>query len=87
MLDLIAKGYNGETPVYLYRLGNYKYEIEKKPTPYFSESEVFDAGYIEAVIIACDEYEIEPNVASKILSQPIIEKIEEVHKQNPNPAP
>lgn len=34
-------------------------------------------GYIEAVISACDEYEIEPNVASKILTQPIIEKIEE----------
>ena len=34
-------------------------------------------GYIDAVISACDEYEIEPNVASKILSQPIIEKIEE----------
>ena len=49
MLDLIAKGYNGETPVYLYRLGNYKYEIEKKPNPYFSESEVFAAGYIEAL--------------------------------------
>ena len=34
-------------------------------------------GYIEAVIVACEENEIEPNVASKILSQPIIEKIEE----------
>ena len=34
-------------------------------------------GYIEAVISACDEYEIEPNVAPKILTQPIIEKIEE----------
>ena len=42
------------------------------------ETIVFDGevGYIEAVIIACGEYEIEPNVASKILSQPIIEKIE-----------
>ena len=36
-----------------------------------------EVGYIEAVIVACGEYEIEPNVASKILSQPIIEKIEE----------
>ena len=33
-------------------------------------------GYIEAVIMACEEYEIEPNVASKVLTQPIIEKIE-----------
>ena len=49
MLDLIAKGYNGETPVYLYRLGNYKYEIEKKPNPYFTESEVFEAEYAEAM--------------------------------------
>jgi precorrin-6B methylase 2 len=34
-------------------------------------------GYIEAVILACEENEIEPNVASRVLSQPIIEKIEE----------
>ena len=49
MLDFIAKGYVDNTPVYLWRLGNYKYEIEKKPNPYFTESEVFDAGYHDAL--------------------------------------
>ena len=36
-----------------------------------------ELGYIEAVIVACEEYEIEPQVASKFLTQPIIEKIEQ----------
>jgi|TARA_R100000458_G_C8277479_1_gene253000 hypothetical protein len=35
------------------------------------------SGYIEAVIMACEEYEIEPQAASKFLTKPIIEKIEE----------
>jgi len=36
-----------------------------------------DFGYIEAVIEACEEYEIEPQAASKFLTKPIIEKIEQ----------
>jgi len=33
-------------------------------------------GYIDAVLIVCEEYEIEPTIASKFLSKPIIEKLE-----------
>ncbi|MAG28380.1 hypothetical protein CMI47_22875 [Candidatus Pacearchaeota archaeon] len=33
-------------------------------------------GYIDAVLIVCEEYDIEPNIASKFLSKPIVEKLE-----------
>jgi hypothetical protein len=33
-------------------------------------------GYIDAVLVVCKEYEIEPNIASKFLSKPIVEKLE-----------
>jgi hypothetical protein len=32
--------------------------------------------YIEAIIELCEEYDIEPQIAAKFLTQPIIEKIE-----------
>jgi len=38
---------------------------------------VDDIGYIDAVINACEEYEIEPKAAAKFLTKPIIEKLEE----------
>tara|TARA_R100000234_G_C4923610_1_gene145288 strand:+ start:407 stop:634 length:228 start_codon:yes stop_codon:yes gene_type:complete len=34
-------------------------------------------GYIEAILFACEQFEIEPNVAAKFLPRPIIEKIEQ----------
>ena len=37
------------TPMYLWRYGNYRYEIEVKPNSYFSDSEVFEASYSEAL--------------------------------------
>ena len=36
-----------------------------------------EVEYIEAVIMACEEYEIDPQAASKFLTKPIIEKIEQ----------
>ena len=33
-------------------------------------------GYIEAVIAACDLYNLEVSVGAKLISQPIIEKIQ-----------
>ena len=36
-----------------------------------------DYGYIEAILLVCEEYEVEPALASKYLSKPIIEKIEQ----------
>tara|TARA_R110000824_G_scaffold165692_2_gene342257 strand:+ start:303 stop:530 length:228 start_codon:yes stop_codon:yes gene_type:complete len=36
-----------------------------------------DYGYIDAIILACAEYDIEPTIAAKYLSKPIIEKIEQ----------
>ena len=35
-----------------------------------------DYCYIEAVIAICEEYEVEPVVAAKYLTKPIIEKLE-----------
>lgn len=34
-------------------------------------------GYIDAIIELSDEYGIEPNVAAKFLSKPIIEKVQQ----------
>jgi len=33
-------------------------------------------GYIEAVLELCENYNIEPQVAAKFLTQPIIEKLQ-----------
>ena len=33
-------------------------------------------GYIEAILHLCDDYNIEPQVAAKFLTQPIIEKLQ-----------
>ena len=49
MTTLAAKGYTTDgVPVYLWAYGNYKYEVEVKKLN-FSESEVFDASFNEAV--------------------------------------
>ena len=50
--NLIAKGYSpldGITPIYLWRCGNYKYEIEDYKNKYQSESKVFDSSYYKAL--------------------------------------
>jgi hypothetical protein len=50
--NLIAKGYSpldGITPMYLWNSGNYKYEIEVYKNKYYSEGEVFDSSYNEAL--------------------------------------
>ena len=57
---LYAKGYSktdGETPVTLWNLGNYRYEIEAcwpclfgVKGKFYSESEVFDSSYEDAMI-------------------------------------
>ena len=49
---LCAKGYSnngGITPVTLWNVGNYKYEIEARKNSYYAESEVFEASYEEAM--------------------------------------
>ena len=33
-------------------------------------------SYMDAVLKKCDDYEIEPQVAAKLLSRPIIEKLQ-----------
>ena len=51
---LYAKGYsktNGETPIYFWGLGSYKYEIESRPlykNVFITKSDVFEASYEEA---------------------------------------
>jgi len=37
------------TPMYLWSYGNYRYEIEVKPNSYFSDSEVFESSYEDAL--------------------------------------
>ena len=52
MTTLAAKGYSAldkVTPMYLWSYGNYRYEIEVKPNSYFSECEVLDCSYEEAI--------------------------------------
>ena len=48
-----AKGYSktdGETPIYLWNLGNYRYEIESRPLgTRITKSDVFEASYKEAM--------------------------------------
>ena len=50
---LYAKGYSsldGVTPMYLWALGSsYKYEIEARKNSYYTESEVFESSYEDAV--------------------------------------
>ena len=46
---LYAKGYNGETPVTLWNVGNYKYEIEARKSKFYTECEVFESSYEEAM--------------------------------------
>ena len=56
-MNLIAKGYSSlddVTPMYLRILGdageeNYKYEIEVVKNKYYTECEVFDSSYDEAL--------------------------------------
>ena len=37
------------TPMYLWSYGNYRDEIEVKPNSYFSDSEVFESSYEDAL--------------------------------------
>ena len=50
---LYAKGYSktdGETPIYFWGLGNYKYEIESRPLgTRITKSEVFESSYEDAM--------------------------------------
>jgi hypothetical protein len=47
---LYAKGYNGETPVYFWGLGNYKYEIfDCRGATSAISSTVLEASYEEAM--------------------------------------
>ena len=36
-------------PMYLWAYGNYRYEIEVKPNSYFSNCEVFESSYEDAL--------------------------------------
>ena len=40
-----------------------------------------ELGYIDSIIMVCEDFEIEPNVAAKFLPKPLIEKIEEEGKR------
>ena len=57
----------------------FKYEDKQKFSndveSYILETEN-SVSYIEAVLETCDRQKIEPDVAAKLLTQPIIEKIE-----------
>ena len=37
------------TPMYLWAYGNYRYEIEVKPNSHFSNCEVFESSYEDAL--------------------------------------
>ena len=43
--SITAKTYDA----YLWAYGNYRYEIEVKPNSYFSDSEVFESSYEDAL--------------------------------------
>ena len=55
----------------------FKYEDKQK---FSSEVELYilekGVSYIEAVLVVCEQQEIEPEVAAKLCTQPIIEKLE-----------
>jgi len=36
-----------------------------------------ECGYIDAILLSCENFDIEPQVAAKFLPKPIIEKIEQ----------
>ena len=52
MLNLIATGTTVRTgkPAYLFGLGNYRYEIETNCSKYFTENEVFETCYEDALV-------------------------------------
>ena len=50
---LYAKGYSktdGETPVTLWNLGSYRYEIEARKSKFYTECDVFESSYEDAMI-------------------------------------
>jgi len=50
---LYAKGYSsldGVTPVTLWNLGNYRYEIEARKNSFYAECDVFESSYEDAMI-------------------------------------
>ena len=49
MLELISKGYNGKDPVYLWRVGNYEYEIETSRLLGKSTMLLLDTAYEDAL--------------------------------------
>ena len=52
MMGLVATGksnLDGVTPMYLWSYGNYRYEIEVKKNSYYSECEVFETSYEDAM--------------------------------------
>jgi hypothetical protein len=49
-------------------LSNISSEVEKN-------AEVNGGMYIDAVLVVCDEYNLDPVIVSRFLSKPIIEKI------------
>ena len=52
MLNLIATGKSSvddTTPLFLWGYGNSKYEIEARMSKYFTESEVLDTSYEDAL--------------------------------------
>ena len=49
MLELIAKGYNGKNPVYLWHVGNYQYEIVTKAPLGNSSMLLLDTAYEDAL--------------------------------------
>ena len=49
---LYAKGYSsldGVTPVTLWNLGNYRYEIEVRKNKFYTECDVFESSYEDAM--------------------------------------
>ena len=52
MITLCATGKSSlddVTPMYLWAYGNYRYEIEVKPNSHFSNCEVFESSYEDAL--------------------------------------
>ncbi len=52
MTTLCATGKSSDAssfPMYLWSYGNYRYEIEVKPNSYFSDCEVFESSYEDAL--------------------------------------
>ena len=49
MIEFIAKGYKGKTPVILWHVGNYEYEIEVKSPLGTSTMMLLDTAYEDAM--------------------------------------